>query len=180
VLVRARRPGQRIGDAEVIGGQHWSCAAQALRALSRRGVLSGESSAPTLESVSMMAASMDVVYLLGGIIVDFSLPMMAWSLRVKTQASVSRSGRRRRLRRIPLVGIALGRQLWQLCVASLALGSVDVGATARMAVVRRGGGLGIHGGQMLHEAKSSCLHGLGDCLVSLVRRGCRLGRCCLG
>jgi hypothetical protein len=27
--------------------------------------------------------------------------------------------------------------------------------------------------------RSSCLHGLGDCLVSLVRRGCRLGRRCL-
>jgi hypothetical protein len=41
------------------------------QALSRRGVLPGESFAPTLESALMMAASMDVVSLLGGIIVDF-------------------------------------------------------------------------------------------------------------
>jgi hypothetical protein len=71
---------------------------------------------------------MDVVSLLGGIIVDFSLSMMAWSLRVKTQASVSRSGRQQCCN--PLVGVVLESQLWQLCVASPALGSVDVGAAA--------------------------------------------------
>jgi hypothetical protein len=41
--------------------------------------------------------------------------------------------------------------------------------------VRRGGGLGIHGWHMLHGAEQ-LLAWLGDCLVSLVRRGCRLGR----
>jgi hypothetical protein len=109
----------------------------------------------------------------------FSLPTMAWSLRVKTQASVSRSGRRRRLRRIPLVGVALESQLWRLCVAS------PVGVSGRW-----GSGPGCW---LCVEAAasefmvgrcfmrwSSCLHGLGDCLVSLVRRGCRLGRRCLG
>jgi hypothetical protein len=57
--------------ASRLGGQRRQCAARALRALSRRGVLSSESSAPTLVSVPMMAASTDVVSLLGGIIVDF-------------------------------------------------------------------------------------------------------------
>jgi hypothetical protein len=58
------------------------------------------------------------------------LLMMAWSLRVKTLASVSRSGRRRRQRRIPLAGVALESLLWRLHVASSALGLVDVGAAA--------------------------------------------------
>jgi hypothetical protein len=108
----------------------------------------------------------------------FSLPMMAWSLRVKTQASVSRSGRRRRLRRIPLVGVALESQLAVVCGFSC----VEVSG-------RRGSGPGwwlcveaAASGYMVDSCfmrRSSCLHGLGDCLVLLVRRGCRLGRCCL-
>jgi hypothetical protein len=53
--------------ASRLGGQRRRSAP---RALSRRGVLPSESFAPTLESVPMMAASTDVVSLLGGIIVD--------------------------------------------------------------------------------------------------------------
>jgi hypothetical protein len=55
---------------------------------------------------------------------------MAWVLREKIQASVSRSGRRCRQRRLPLVGVALENQLWRSCVAPLAFGLVDVGAAA--------------------------------------------------
>jgi hypothetical protein len=97
----------------------------------------------------------------------FSLPVVAWSLRVKTQASVSRSGRRRRQRRIPLVGVVLESQLWGMCVWLLfRWGQWTSGQRPRMVDVRRGGGLGIHGGKCFMR-RSSCLLGLGDCLVSL-------------
>jgi hypothetical protein len=43
-----------------------------------------------------------------------------------------------------------------------------------MVDVRRGGSLGIYDWHLLHGAKW-LLVWLGDCLVSLVRRGCRLG-----
>jgi hypothetical protein len=99
---------------------------------------------------------------------------MAWTLRVKTQVSASRSGRRWRQRHIPLVGVVLESQFWQLCGFSY----VWVGG-------RRGSGSGwwmcveaAASGYMVSRCfmrRSSCLHDLGDCLVSLVRRGCRLG-----
>jgi hypothetical protein len=104
--------------------------------------------------------------------------MMTWSLRVKTQALVSRSGRRQRLRRIPLVGITLESQLAVVCGFSC----VEVSG-------RRGSGPGwwlcveaAASGYMVGSCfmrQSSCLHGLGDCLVLLVRRGYRLDRCYL-
>jgi hypothetical protein len=55
---------------------------------------------------------------------------LAQTLRVKTQASVSRSGRRRCQRRVPVGGVALESQLYRLCIASSMLGSGDVGAAA--------------------------------------------------
>jgi hypothetical protein len=55
---------------------------------------------------------------------------LARALWVKTQASVSRSGRRRCQSRVPLAGVALESQLYRLCVASSMLGLVDVEAAA--------------------------------------------------
>jgi hypothetical protein len=106
-----------------------------------------------------------------------SLPLsMARALQVKIQASVSRGGRRRRQRQLPLVGVALVSHLWRLRVASLVFGVSG----------RRGSG---PGWWLCIEAAASgsmagrsfmgwcrCSHVLGGNLVSLVWRGCRLGR----
>ena len=72
---------------------------------------------------------------------------------VKTQASVSRSGRRWRHCHFSLMGVTLVSRLWRLCAASLALGLVDTGTTVPDGGERRGGGLEIHDGEELHGAE---------------------------
>jgi hypothetical protein len=146
------------------------------RAFSRGGEYPGESFAPTLMSVPIMTASTDAVPLLHASSWDFCfLPMrMVWALRVKAQVSVSRSGRRRRLS-----PPSCGRRLGESALA------VVRGFSCVVVDGRRGSGPGLW---MCVEAAasrssagrcfmgwSSCSLGLGDSLVSPVRRGCRLG-----
>jgi hypothetical protein len=102
---------------------------------------------------------------------------MARALRVKTQALASRSGRQRLFGHLLVVGVPL---VSQLCRLVCTFSSVGVGG-------RRGSGPGwwlcveaAASGPMAgicFMVRSSCSHGLGDNLVSPVRRGCRLGRC---
>jgi hypothetical protein len=99
---------------------------------------------------------------------------MAQALRVKTQALACRSGRRRLFCHLPVVGVAL---VSQLCRLVRTFSFVGVGG-------RRGSGAGwwlcveaAASGPMAgicFMVRSSCSHGLGDNLVSLVRLGCRL------
>jgi hypothetical protein len=102
---------------------------------------------------------------------------MARALRMKTQALANRSGRRTLFCHLSVVGVAL---VSQLCRLVRIFSSVGVGG-------RRGSGPGwwlcvevAASGPMsgiCFMVRSSCSHGLGDNLMSPVRRGCRLGRC---
>jgi hypothetical protein len=151
---------QRYSQSEVLcwsrasrlGGQWRQCAARALRALSRRGVLSGESSIPTLESVPVMASSADVVSLLGGIIVEFLFRWWFGLSRWKPKLRSARAGD-------DSVSVAslLWAFPWRVYFGSCLWlvrrwGQWTPGQQPRMVDVHWGGGLEIHGGQMLHEA----------------------------
>jgi hypothetical protein len=82
-----------------------------------------------------------------------SLPMMAWSLPVKTQASVNWS-ERDGIYVVSLLWASPWRVSYGSCVRLLLRrGQWTLGQGPRMVVVRRGGGFGIHGGQLLHEAE---------------------------
>jgi hypothetical protein len=136
-----------------------------------------ESFAPTVWSVPLMAASTDVVFPLGGIIVELAFSSNEYG--VGSPGENSSFGLPERATTASSPPPSCGRRLGEsVLVIVCGFSCVEIGG-------HRGSGPewwlfveAAASGSMVGSSfmrRICCLHGMGGNLVSLVRRGCRLG-----